>query len=269
MKKLICFLLFTVQALSATELAPWYPPYLELQPKVSYAYQTYDTVNTPHGNLHHGSDNHFLNLSLSAAYSEYAAEIEVNFADTSHRNFSFSDVRLTGRYQFMDDVIGDPFSLVAGVTLIGDCTLARQDINNFYHGNYEAEFTLAAGKECSCGPYWYSRIWGVAGFGFAFDRGAPWLRADLHWDHNWCDVHELSFFIDTLWGMGTRGLSLNKPFRGYGSVRHQSIDLGFKFSETFECGGVGTIGYAFRPYALNCPRFVSTIFVSYLYPFGL
>ena len=269
MKKIalaLCLMFLT--SLSATELAPWYPRDLELQPKAEFAYQTYSTLNTPHGNKHHCADNYFLNLSLSGAYDLYAAEIEINFADTSHRVFTLSDVRLTGRYQIYDDVIGDPFSLVAGVTIIQDLRLARQDVNCFYHGGIEAEFTLAAGKEVVCGPFWYSRVWGVFGFGIA-DMGSPWLRFDAHWDHNWCDASELSLFMYTLWGLGGEGLSLNTPFRGYGPIHHQSVDLGIKYSKTFYCGDIASIGYAFRPYALNCPRFVSTFFISYLYPFGL
>ena len=268
-KKIILFLfLVGLNNLSATELAPWYPRNLELQPKVSYAFQTYRDINTHHGNKKRPSDSSFVNLSLSGALSIYAAEIEVNFAETAHRTFTFSDVRLTGRYQFLDDVIGDPVSLVAGVTVIQDLRLARQDLSCFYHGGIEGEFTLAVGKECVCEQFWTSRLWGVAGIGIA-DIGSPWLRFDAQWDNNWYDLHELSFFIDTLWGLGGRGLSINHPFRGYGPIHHQSIDLGVKYSRTFCSGAIGTIGYAFRPYALNFPRFVSTFYVSLLYPFGL
>ena len=255
--------------LDATELSPWYPRDLELQPQASYCYQTYHTVDTVHGFAHRPAYNHFLDLSLSGAYSQYAVEIETLLAATRHRTFGFADLRLTGRYQWFDDVIGDPLSLTTGLTVAQVFEQARHDLSCFYHGGIEFEFHVAAGQECTCREFWQSRYWGVLGFGFA-DQGSPWLRANVAWEHNWWDTQEVTFFINSLWGCGGEGLHLHhKHFHGYGPIHHQSIDIGFNYSYGLECGGVLSCGYAHRLYALNCPRCVNNWCVSFLYPFGL
>ncbi len=270
MLKKICLLLLGLLPvlLNATDFKPWYPRNLELQPQATYSYQSYQTVDTVHGFAHRPAYNDFLDLSLSGAYSQYAIELETLLAATRHRSFGFADLRFTGRYQWLDDVIGDPCTLTTGLTLTQVFSQSRHDNSFFYHGGIEVEAHVAAGRELSCREFWQSRYWGVLGFGVA-DEGSPWVRANLSWEHNWWDTMSATVFLESLWGFGGEGLHLNKHFHGYGPIHHQSIDLGFRYSYTLECGGVATCGYARRFYALNCPRCVSEWCVSFLYPFGL
>jgi hypothetical protein len=254
--------------LCATDLSPWYTRYLEIQPKASYEYQFYSTVNDSNKAKHYSSQNHFLNMSLSGAYDRWCLEFESNFADTRHRSFSFSDVRLTLRYQWLDDVLGDPISLISGCTLIQDVKWARNDISCFYHGCFEGEFHLAAGKETSCEQFWMSRLWGLLGFGMA-DEGSPWIQGSLNWDHNWWDFHKVNMSILSLWGLGGNNLNLARPFKGYGSIGHYSIDLAVSYQYTFDFGGMFGVEYAYRLYAHNCPARVNTFGVNFIYPFGL
>src|SRR5262245_17634698 len=111
------FLALPIFSLYSTERAPWYPRNLELQAQAAFSYQTYHTLNTVHGFVHRPTYNRFLDLSLSGAYTKYAVEIETLLANTRHRSWGFADIALTGRYQWMDDVIGDPYSLTTGLTL--------------------------------------------------------------------------------------------------------------------------------------------------------
>jgi hypothetical protein len=254
--------------LFATDFKPWYPRALEIQPQAIYLFQNYHRINSRQGDVAHGSNNHFLMLDVEVDYDVYNLEFETTFAATRHRDFGFCDFRLTGRYQLLDDVMGDPVSVVVGATYIQDNKTSLHDISCFYHGQVEGELHLAVGKEWTCEQFWVSRAWGVLGVGLA-DVGTAWLRGDLAWQRRWCEIHTLTLGMQSLWGLGGKNLNLDKPFHGYGLIAHHSIDLGIAYSRVFECGGIVTAGYAYRVYARNCPTRVSSAFVSYLYPFGL
>jgi hypothetical protein len=254
--------------LSATEYSPWYTRYLEIQPEISYAYQFYNSIAVANKSKRYPANNHFLQMSLSGAYDRWSLEFETNFAATRHRTFGFSDVRLTARYQWLDDILGDFASVVTGFTAIQDVKIAKNDISCFYHGLLEGELHLAIGKETSCEQFWTSRLWGVVGIGVA-DQGSPWLRGHLYWGHNGWDIHEMNIGLLSLWGLGGNNLNVYKPFRGYGSISHYSIDLNLNYRYAFSYGGILGANYSYRIYAYNCPCHVNTFEVNIIYPFGL
>jgi hypothetical protein len=252
----------------ATEFNPWYTRYLEIQPKASFIFQNYQTINTGHGTVHRKTNDEFLILSVSGAYDTFSLELETTFANTRHRSFGFCDARFTARYQLFDDVMGDPINLVTGLTVIQSCKIALHDLSCFYHGTIEGEFHLAIGREISCEQFWTSRCWSLLAIGTA-DVGSPWIKGDFTWEHNWWDLHELEIGVYSLWGLGRDKLNLTRPFHGYGSINHQSIDFGFKYRYNLDCGGIIGIGYSYRVFARNYPKHANRVDLSFLYPFGL
>jgi len=268
MRKHLIWLLLCPIALFATEYAPWYERNLELRPKATLLYQTYNSVQSPHRPKRHPSNDIFLDLSLSTYLMAFGVELETSFAHTRHqRQLNWDDLSLTGRYQLLDDVTGDPISLTAGATIRQVLKLARHDVSCFYHGGLEGEFHLAAGVETSCAQFWVSRLWGMLGLGIA-DLGSPWIRANLEWNHNCYDLYGASLYLNTLWGLGRNNLRL-KDFKGYGPIAHRSADAGIRYGHTFEFGGTLGVGIARRIYARNCPRNVNQVYICFIYPFGL
>jgi hypothetical protein len=270
MKKqlILSFLLWFPLLANARDLSPWYERNLELHPRATFLYQNYETIDTVHGNRHHPSNDLYLYLGISGAFSKYSIELDSTFANTRHMRFNIADVGLTGRYQWFNEDIGDCYSLVTSLTATQVFTLARNDLSNFYHGGIEIEADVSLGREVICEQFWQSRLWGVAGFGFA-DIGSPWVRFNAVWEHNWWDLHSAGIFLDTLWGLGHKGLRIHRHFHGYGPIRHQSVDLGLCYTYDTECFGIWTLGYSRRLYALNCPKHVNHFIVSIEYPFGL
>lgn len=252
----------------ATEYAPWYPRDVELQTNSTLLYQSYKWVNTPKGFRHKGSDDLFLNLSGAIYYTVYGVELETSFAHTHHqKKMDWDSLSLTGRYQLYDDVLGDPFSLVIGGTVRQVFKVALHDRSCFYHGGIEGEIHLAAGVETSLEQFWVTHLWGVLGAGLS-DRGSPWIRFNAAWERNWWDQHALAVFLNTLWGLGGEGLH-PKHFHGYGSIKHDSIDLGLTYTSTLKCGGSISFGYSRRLFAQNCPQNVNRAFLTFYYPIGL
>ncbi len=270
----LCHLIFLISpfVLIGTDFAPWYPRYLELQPQISYNYQSYKKLNTKQGLKHTVSRDHLLNFSLAGAYRVYAVEIENNCKETSHSDAShhsrFADIRLTGRYQLLDDVVGDPVSLTMSLTGIQASQSAVKDISYFYHGLSTLEGHVSIGKEIECREYWLSRLFTVVGVGLA-DRGSPYVRGHVVWEHNGWDKHIVTVFTHTLWGLGSKNLNLNQRFHGYGSIKHHSIDTGIKYTYILESGLTMSAHYARRCYSLNCPHAVNFLGLTLLYPFGL
>jgi hypothetical protein len=261
----------------ATELKPWFGKNLEIESRTGYLLQAYRSIDVVRGPHHLPSVNSFFHLSLSfaatdlsvASIPDMSAEIEAVAADTRHRSFGMDALKATGRFRWMNDVPGDdPISLTTGLTLTQVFKQALHDIGSFHHGGIEAEAHVAFGKEHPWKRFWTSRWWGVFAIGIA-DIGSPWLRGQAAWEHNKCDKHRLRFFCDSLWGLGKRGLRLYVPFRGYGPIHHQSVDVGIRYSYLFDWAGRLSVGYARRIYALNCPKNANTAFISIFYPFGL
>jgi hypothetical protein len=260
--------LFFPTLLLGTDLRPWYPRYAELQPYILYRLQQFNRVSAKGHDFKRASLDHFLHFSLSGSIEPISVEIETAFANTRHQTFNFSDVRFTGRYQWLSDTVGDSASLVTGMTFTQSNKISRHDLSQFYHGGIQAEAHAALGKEWSCEQFWTSRIWGVLGLGFA-DLGSPWLRGDISWEINDWDRHSLGLFIHTLWGLGTHNLHHHKHFHGYGPIRHRSIDVGIEYNHTFEWGGIISLGYARRVFAHNFPQQANLGFFRFNYPFGL
>jgi hypothetical protein len=242
--------------LSAADLAPWSGVDLELHPRIVNVVQTYPSHT-----------NYFLGMGLEASYDVWQLDVEVNSAITKHRGYSFDDFRLTGRYRWMDDVIGDPVSIYTGITYVYATHHSLRDPNLFHHGTAEGEVHVALGKEFDHRDRWITRFWGVGVVGIA-NQGSPWVRAEVAFERNWCDQHVVAVFLDTLWGLGNRSLHTHH-FHGYGSVRHRSIDVGAQYKWRTIYDSVLTFGYAYRPYACNFPKHVNTFMVQWMIPYGL
>ncbi|MFQ5729509.1 MAG: hypothetical protein ACE5GN_04020 [Waddliaceae bacterium] len=261
--------LFISQAnLPGTEWMPWTEKDLELYPKVDYLYQHYNTIHSSSGSKHRTADDHFFSLGLSGSYTSWSAELETVFADTRHRSFGFDNFKLTGRYQWYNDIVGDPVSVTTGITLIKASKVALKDLSSFHHGRNEAEAYVSIGKENSCLDCWISRGWAVLGIGVA-DHGSPWLRSRLAWEKNFQRTTHLRLFLNALYGLGGNSLALTKAFGGYGSISHRSIDIGSCLSKVTDCWGAFRLQYSYRVYARNFPKCTSLLQISYLYPFGL
>lgn len=260
-------LLLTSSWLSGTDLKPWFPRYLEFQSTFTYLHQQYCDVNEGTRTIYWKSKDDFYTAGIELAYDDYCGELECTFSSTRRHHLGPDNIKGTLRYQILDDIIGDPVSLVAGVTVAQVFSLSLKDISTFHHGNLEGEFHLSVGKECPCYDTWRSRWWSVAGIGIG-DHGSPWLHGEFAWEYNWCDRQRVRIYAVGIYGLGDENLDVFL-FDGYGPIMHQSIDFGAMYRYTFACDGSLSIGYAHRLHARNCPSHVNIYYISYEYPFGL
>lgn len=253
------------QGASATDYKPWFGRVLELDLSADCLMQAFTYVDSHNSPGKHPEFDVFIDLDASlAVWESIAAEIEIIAAETRHQSFGMDAIKLTGRYRFFNDIVGDPASLSTGITLSAIFPAVRRNIATFDHGGIAAECHLAVGKEWSCMQFWTSRAWTVFAVGVA-DVGSPWLRCNLAWEHNWWERHQLELFADTIMGLGRNHLNLHN-FHGYGSVRYETIDLGARYRFQFDNGIALSLGYGYRVYGRNCPLDASLIFLKALYP---
>lgn len=250
----------------AIDLKPWYARSLQLYGSLDYRFQSYASVDAPSSQKKYSSDDHFLDANLSIVFDPYSIQVESVWADTRKRNFDWDHLAISGRYLWLDDDIGDPFSFNTGITLSRAWKEAVNDISSFHHGQNEAFFHASLGKQEIVGSSWLTRWWTVLGIGIA-DRWTPWIVANASYEWNQYDPHRLRLYINSLWGCGTKKLDVC-DFGGYGPIDHRSIDVGFRYSYEFDYWGFVFIDYARRMYAHNYPDNTNLLTISYIYPFG-
>lgn len=268
---ILSFLAFLVTpiAYGAIELKPWFENDFEAEFRVYILYQTYDSFATSDKHcVKHKAHDTFSTLNVSYPFKRYLGQFEITGAHTRHQSCRIDNFRISGGYQWLnDEEDGDLISLVTTIILTEPLGRALHDVSSFHHGHLEGEFCISYGKKygCHCSKDYYFRWWNVFGFGSG-EEGSPWYRADAACEYKYGEIHHLRGFVNTLWGVG--GKSLHPcHFKGYGPVRHKSVDVGVRYS--YEMGYWGTVSlqYARRVYAHNFPEDTNLFLFEYYLPF--
>ncbi len=252
-----------------TERMPWFGNDKEFGFRALYASQAYNKLREGGEVTEYSSDDSIISLSLALSPSpELGWEIECSFADTGQRSKGVGSLRATGRYLWLNDVVGDPISLSSGVSLSIPTRSSLRDLSTPYHGDVELEVHVAIGKEYSSGRYWVYRYWGDIGYGFA-NEGLPWVDGQIVLERNFRDVHQWSIFGKALYGLGSDVLNHLDHGNGYSTIGHQSIDIGAKYAYTFDSRSKLAIEYSRGIHAHSFPMDVDRAVVSYFLPFSM
>lgn len=242
--------------LFAAELMPWFPPVWEFQGAVDYLYNYEDRIQTPLGsfNLPNPVNNAIFGLNLTV-WPQWNTEIELLLGSNpaSDVNFSYKAVRATGRYQWLNDVGGDPFALTSGITLFTTPTRFLTATSTWFHGNFNAEFHTAIGKEFTRNYEWCSRLWAYGGIGIA-NKGNPWWHAYAAWDIRPWSCFTLSALTELIYGTGNNNIDPTLPFSGYADLNHQFVNIGFSAAWNTLCWGNLAFNGWYNVHARNFPE---------------
>jgi hypothetical protein len=253
-------------AVQALDLKPWYETDFELYPRVDFLYQQYSQIDSSASSRHQSRNDLFITLGISGSYTPWEAWVESTLVHTRRRCLDYDNLRVTGRYQWMSDTIGDSVCLTTGLILTISSKNALENIGSFHHATFETEANISIGKETICLQDWLTRYWGIFGIGMGI-HGSPWGRLDLAWENRCSENLFFRLFLNFLWGFGNHSLRFHH-FEGYGNIRHRSIDIGAKLTKDF-CIGILSFEYAHRVYACNFPAHTNLFLFRYSYPFGL
>ncbi|MCC5832954.1 MAG: hypothetical protein JJU12_07940 [Chlamydiales bacterium] len=267
MKKLLLLLLLT-SSLHATEYAPWFSPLWEFQGQLSYLYDHRERIDSPKGDFRDLSNIHTLSRSLGVTVWPYwNVEIELFLSKTTQISFSYQAAYGTVRYQWLDDIRGDPFALATGMTFSFPGKRYLRDFSFPYHGEVNAELHAAFGKEWACGREWWTRGWILGGWGIS-NRGSGWLHGIAVWEYN-PKCFGWGIFAEALYGLGGGDIIPGAPFPGYASIGYRTIDIGSYLN--FELGRFGTLTFLgwYNAYARNYALHSLGFAVNLLIPFSL
>lgn len=270
MMKIVLYLLLSIPVVcAATDLKPWFGNQNEVEMRATLLYQNFDSLATTAHHRKHNENDEFLTLSAAYPFKCYCGEFEVTTANTHHQNYRWDSFRVTGRYQLKSEAEGNPISAVAGITVCEAFSRALHDLSSFHHGHIECEATLSFGKKFGypCTNDYIFRWWNVLGYGFG-DVGSGWVREDAAFEYKYNERHQFRGFVNTLWGTGNNRLNPH-DFKGYGSIKHQSIDVGARYGYIMGCYGTLSIQYARRVYAHNFPKNANLVLLEYYLPFGV
>lgn len=263
-------ILFLTAPLFALEMQPWFPPLWEFQGNIDYLYNYQDPIQTPLGNfnLSNPVNNAIFGLDLTF-WPNWNGEIEllVGSNPASDVGFSYKATRVTGRYQWFEDSSGDLFSLTSGVTLFAVRSSFLTATSTWFHGNVNAEFHLALGKEFTRHYEWFSRLWGYVGYGIA-NRGNPWWHSVAALEIKPRDCLTVSTLMELVYGMGNHDINPIEPFPGYAGINHQSVNLGLSAEYKFFPWGNLSLNGWYNVHAFNFPEHFYGIGVTLLIPFS-
>jgi hypothetical protein len=265
----VCALLCLTCPSFALETMPWLGNQYEFDFSSAFTYSRYHKVEGASVQLKNPSNDYDLLLDLGfTPYSLFDVRTEIEFAKTPRQSSNWRSVALQARYQWLDDISGDPLSLTTGFNVRAVPHHSLRDVSCPYASYANYELTVSAGKEWSKEAMWTMRTYGYASLGIA-NHGFPWIQELFVWQFNWQDTHELSLFTVGNFGFGNKHHVNVRHFNGWGKFQHQSIDLGIGYGYQFSFYGTLAVSYAYRLFAHNFPERVNFFTLAYSIPFSL
>jgi len=268
LKKILFFFLFPLTLISL-ERKPWFGNLFELESDSAFTYSRYHSIQDSVRPLTTPANNYLFYFDMGMApSSDWALDLDIELAKTSERSFGVQSYAGQFRMLWYDDLIGDLFSVVTGVSARGVTGKSVRDVNSPYHSYFNAEINLALGKEIvEDPPFWRARSYFFGAVGMA-NKGSPWARANLYFDINKKDKHQFSLFGESYFGFGSQHEVNVDHFHGYAKIHHQSVDLGLAYRYGLNIWGLLSFEYAHRVYSRSFPKNVNFFTLRYQLPFS-
>jgi hypothetical protein len=268
MKKGLAIALLCTE-LSAFEMKPWLGNYLEFEFDAAYTYYRFTKVNNACKQISSPWNNQLLAFDLSLPLWETVSLIaETEFAHTPKQPWGYRSAAIEARYQCLDDIIGDPISLVLGFNYRNVSYDSNRDVSSPYHARQNIEANVSIGKEWDYRQWWLFRLFGFVGLGIG-SKGSPWNLFHIEFQANAPQRYYWNLFAESYIGYGgERTVDVN-CFDGWGPIQHRSIDLGVGFNYRLSVWGTIALNYIYRPYAHSYPQNVNFLVLSYRLPFSI
>ncbi len=255
---------------SGFSINPWVDSFLNFDLDASFLYRKYNKVNGGYNPSSYSSNDRFTQLDVKGVvYPDVELEFLVEFADTRKQRLGTQSAGFQGRYQFLDDRRGDFLAWTSSFNIRYVSARSLQDVSCPYHSRLNFELGQSIGKEFdfsevySLNPYTFFSI----GQGI---KGLPWIRSITAFEFLIKQLHTIAPFVDGYFGFGKTHKVNISSFFGYGTIFHQSVDVGFYYRFDFsKIWGSFSLYYAYRAYAKNYPSGANTFILYYKFPFSV
>jgi hypothetical protein len=256
-------------SLAALEESPWFDDLYQFRSVSDFFYSYFDHVSDAKKPLGHSYNTYLFHTDAGFTAAENIdVDVDLELVQTFGQNFSFRSSALQARYRFLDDIAGDPITVVSGLSLRGVGARSVRNISTPYASYGNAEVFVCLGKERS-----YKETWDLRGYFFtalgAATKSYPWIRAVGQIEKNFSDRQRLGLRTEGYFALAGKDKVDVDHFRGWGKIFHQSIDLFAFYGYTFGLYGELSVGYGTRVLALRYPSWQQTGFIRYSIPFSL
>jgi len=265
-RKLLVLLLLFSQAY-AVDYSPWFAPPWQFQGTVGTRYEHSKKIQSPKGNFNALSNEYFLDMGLAVTpWPYWNVEAEFAMFHSQEIDFAYQVANITVRYAWLDDIAGDPISLVTGVTVALPGNHFLKELTMPYHGNVNTEIHASIGKEFTCRGEWKRRFWALGGWGFA-NKGSTWVHGFLAWEESLNACMTWSLGSDLLFGLGNEDL-IEADFNGYADIGYQVINLATALN--YQIPYVGTLQgiVLYNVYARNFAEHFFGLSLHLIVPFS-
>ena len=269
-KLLVLIFLLSGVGVSAFENQPWfaYPYEFHFRTELDLSYYTSVEGGIPPVN--DSSWNQVLTGNLGVnTLSQFDTQIEVAGFNTTRTTATLLSAGIQERYQFLDDITGDPISLAVGVNFRFVPGHSLTDPYCPYHGIANFEANIALGKEFDHLQFWVYRFYAIGAVGMA-NKGSPWARGFASFEFNGKEnKNQCGVNLDSYFGFGDQTSVNVAQFDSYANIRHQSVDLSAFYRRAFESWGALSIQLGYRVYAENYPQNLIGLQIKYDLPFSV
>lgn len=256
---------FAFASLFSFETKPWLPQPWELSLNPFFTYEWYPEIAD--GSRAYSSHNKYVGIMLDIPpWPQWDAEIELAYADTKEVNWDLQRLGAMVRYQFLDDIQGDPVSVTSDFNFLWVPRVNQNDPSCPYAKMWNFEAGTSVGKEFSSGPFWIFRTYGRAAIGQS-TQGPPWLKFLVDVAGNFSNTWRLAAFSEAYLGFGSQQTVNVDDFDGYAHIAHRSVDVGGKLQYHFEIWGDLTLEYFYRVFAKAFPEQDQAVTLKYSFPF--
>lgn len=268
-KGILIGILGCTSSLTALDMSPWLGDVYGCSFESSLAYVHFSKVDGAQVQLTGAERSRCITCDLGATpLSHFDFQIEGESCQTNRTNWALRSAAVQCRLNLLNDIEGDPCSLVLGINVRGAPTHFLKDISTPYAAQCNVELTTSIGKEFSNGPHWLLRTYGFLAVGQA-NRGSPWIRPIWVGEYQWNHLHQWTLFAKSAMGYGnTREVDIHS-FLGWSDVQHRSVDIGAGYGLKMGVWGHLSVYYSRRVFAQHCPTEVNHFMASYSLPFSV
>ena len=261
-------LLFSCHLFSLEE-APWLGNVYEFRLYTDFAYSQYSEISHAIKQPSYAYNNYVNDVAaIFTPTQTLELEVELNMARTPHQTYGFRSAALQARVLFLDDIAGDFVTLNAALNTRAVGGRSVRDVSSPYASYWNGEATVSVGKEFTKELDWKTRGYLFGSVGLA-NHGSFWNRYKASFEARFLSHQALEAFSVGYFGYGSEKDIDIEHFKGWGFIRHRSIDIGAKYSYIFDLWGTLSASYACRVWAYSYPEREQTVQVSYTLPFSL
>jgi len=255
--------------LFSLEEAPWLGDVYQFQLYTDFAYSQYSKISHAVKQPSYAYNNYVNDFSFVFTPTEKIdLEASVNMARTPHQTYGFRSAAFQARCLFLDDVAADPITLTAALNTRAVGGRAVRDVSSPYASYWNGEAGVSVGKEFTKDENWKTRgyLWGSVGLA---NHGSFWNRYHASFEARILKNQRIEAFSTGYFGYGSKKEVDIEHFKGWGFIRHRSVDIGGKYSCLTDLWGTLSVSYACRVWAYSYPEREWTVQVSYTLPFSL